>query len=229
MRWLLIRHGESEGNREWRLQGQREYPMTDRGRCQSEALARRLARRPIAAIYSSPLRRAWDTATAIATALGLEVQTLPAVQEYDFGELSGLTWGEIHERAPAVTAAVVSRSPEYPHYPGEEGREAFRQRVCGALWELRERHHGETVAVVTHAGAVIAFLMDVLGRPYRRPIPFVVENGSITVVETLPEKSWPGAPAAVLVSLNDVCHLSGVGEAYDLEDLPAGRQGWGEG
>jgi broad specificity phosphatase PhoE len=225
MRWLLIRHGESEGNREWRLQGQRDYPMTDRGRCQAQALARRLARWQVVAVYSSPLRRARETAGVIAEALGLTVQALPAVQEYDFGELSGLTWWEIHERAPAVTAAVVSRGAEYPHYPGEEGREAFRQRVCGALWDLRERHHGETVGVVTHAGAIAVFLMDVLGRPYRRPIPFVVENGSITVVETL-EQRWPGAPPAVVVSLNDACHLSAAGEApseaYDFEKTGEG-------
>jgi broad specificity phosphatase PhoE len=161
----------------------------------------------------------------MAEALGLTVQALPAVQEYDFGELSGLTWWEIHERAPAVAAAVVSRGAEYPNYPGEEGREAFRQRVCGALWDLRERHHGETIAVVTHAGAIAVFLMEVLGRPYRRPIPFVVENGSITVVETLGQR-WPGAPPAVLVSLNDVCHLSaGVeapSEAYDFEKTGEG-------
>ncbi len=146
MRWLLIRHSESEGNREWRLQGQHEYPLTERGRCQAQALARRLAGCQIAAVYSSPLLRAWETAGAIAGALEQAPLELPAVQEYDFGELSGLTWWEIHERAPDVAAAVVSRGSEYPNYPGEEGREVFRQRVCGALWDLRERHHGETIA-----------------------------------------------------------------------------------
>jgi len=78
---------------------------------------------------------------------------------------------------------------------------------------------------VTHAGAIAVFLMEVLGRPYRRPIPFLVENGSITVVETLGQR-WPGAPPAVLVSLNDVCHLSaGVeapSEAYDFEKTGEG-------
>jgi broad specificity phosphatase PhoE len=212
MRWLLIRHGESQGNREWRLQGQREYPVTERGRCQAQAMARRLAHWQIAAVYSSPLQRARETAAVIADALRLAVQVLPGVEEYDFGEMSGLTWGEIQKRAPALAAAAASRSAEYPHYPGEEGREAFRRRVCGALWGLREAHHGDTVAVVTHAGVIAAFLMDVLGRPYRRPIPFVAENGSITVVETLVQL-WPGAPAAVLASLNDVCHLSAAGEA----------------
>jgi probable phosphoglycerate mutase len=225
MRWLLIRHGESEGNRQWRLQGQHQFPLTERGRCQAQAVAARLAHWPIAAVYSSPLRRASETATTIGEALGLVAKELPGVQEYDFGELSGLTWQEIRERAPALAAAVVSQSPEYPHYPGEEGREAFQRRVCDALWGLRDSHHGETVAVVTHAGPITVFLMDVLGRPYRRPIPFVVHNGSITVVETLQQR-WPGAPPAVLVSLNDVCHLSAIGEAsaeaYDFEETGEG-------
>ncbi len=111
-----------------------------------------------------------------------------------------------------MAAAVVSRSGEYPHYPGEEGRDAFRRRVCDALWGLREHHRGQTVAVVTHAGVIAVFLLEVLGRPYRRPIPFVVENGSITVVDTLGQ-GWPGGPPAVLASLNDVCHLSASREA----------------
>ena len=225
MRWLLIRHGESEGNREWRLQGQREYPLTRRGGCQAEALAQRLTRWPVDAVYSSPLCRAWDTASLIAETAGVTVQGLPAIQEYDFGELSGLTWREIHGRAPALAEAVLSRDSEYPHYPGEEGREVFRQRVCGALWDLRERHHGETVAVVTHAGVIAVFLLDVLGLPYRRPVPFVLENGSITTVESMGQR-WPGTPPAVLVSLNDVCHLAGFGEtaaeAHDFEETGEG-------
>jgi broad specificity phosphatase PhoE len=205
MRWLLIRHGESMGNVEWRLQGQREFPLSERGRLQAELLARRLAAMEIAAVYSSPIRRAWQTAQGIAQRLRLAVQALSGIEEYDFGELSGLTWAEIQERAPEVTAALASRG-EFPRYPGEEGREAFRRRVCGALWGLQEKHGGDTVAVVAHAGPIGVFLLDVLGLPYRRPLPFTLDNGSISVVET-PAWRWPGAPAAVLVSLNDVCHL----------------------
>jgi probable phosphoglycerate mutase len=206
MRWLLIRHGESVGNQEWRLQGQKEFPLSERGRLQADLLARRLAGMDIAAVYSSPMRRAWETAQAVARRLGLAVQALPGVEEYDFGELSGLTWTEIQQRAPEVTAAIASRGGEYPHYPGEEGREAFRQRVRTALWRLQEKHDKETVAVVTHAASIYVFLLDVLGLPYRPPVPFALANGSITVVET-PQQQWPGAPPAVLASLNDVCHL----------------------
>ena len=217
MRWLLIRHGESVGNLEWRLLGHKEFPLTDRGRAQAELVAQRLAGMEVAAVYSSPLRRAWDTAEAIARRLGLEMQALPEVQEYDFGELSGLTFVEIRERAPELAAAIVSREGEFPPYPGEEGREAFRRRVCDALWALEERWEGQTVVVVTHAGAIAAFLLDVLGRPYRRPIPFTVSNGSITVVET-PEWRWPGAPRGILVSLNDTCHLSPLERDGDRQD-----------
>jgi uncharacterized phosphatase len=206
MRWLLIRHGESVGNLEWRLQGQKEFPLSERGRLQAELVARRLAGMDIAGVYSSPIRRAWDTAGAIGQRLGLAVQALPEVQEYDFGELSGLTWPEIQQRAPEVTAAMASRGGEFPDYPGEEGREVFRQRVCDALWGLQEGHDRETVAVVTHAAAILVFLLDVLGLAYRRRLPFTLDNGSITVVET-PPLGWPGAPPGMLVSLNDVCHL----------------------
>ena len=120
MRWLLIRHGESVGNQEWRLQGQKEFPMSKRGRRQAERLARRLGGMDVAAVYSSPIRRAGETAEVIAQRLGLAVQALPGVEEYDFGELSGLTWGEIQQQAPQVVAALASFS-EYPHYPGDPG------------------------------------------------------------------------------------------------------------
>jgi broad specificity phosphatase PhoE len=206
MRWLLIRHGESTGNREWRLQGQKEFPISKRGRRQAEALARRLAGMDIAAVYSSPIRRAWDTAEVIAKELGLEVQALPGVMEYDFGDLSGLTWAEIWEREPELAKRITAREGEYPDLPGEEGREAFQERLLAALWGLRDGHEDETVAVVTHAAPIAVFLLDVLGLPYRPPMPFTFGNGSITIVET-PRRTWPGAPPALLVSLNDVCHL----------------------
>ena len=222
MRWLLIRHGESVGNLEWRLVGQKEFPLTDRGRAQAELVAQRLAGMEVAAVYSSPLRRAWDTAEIMARRLGLEAQALPEVQEYDFGELSGLTFVEIRERAPEVAAAIISREGEFPPYPGEEGREGFRRRVCDALWGLEEGHGGQTVAVVSHAAAIAAFLLDMLGMPYRRPIPFTVSNGSITIVET-PERRWPGAPRGILAFLNDTCHLCSLEKDGDRQEQVRGR------
>ena len=207
MRLLLIRHAESVGNRELRLQGQAEFPLTERGRRQAEELAASLAERQVIAVYSSPIRRALDTAEAIARPLGLTVEVQAALQEYDFGKLSGLTWPEIREQRPQLIEHLLSDSADYPDYPGEEGRELFRQRVCKALWGISEQHAGDgSVAVVTHAGPVAVFLLDVLERGYHRPMPFTLDNASVTIVEIA--EPQPARPRAVLVGLNDTCHLT---------------------
>lgn len=207
MRLLLIRHAESTGNRQRRLQGRADFPLTERGRRQAAELAAALSRLPVTAVSSSPIRRALKTAEAIAGRLGLKGDVQPALQEYDFGELSGLTWPEIRERRPRLIEQLLSDSADFPHYPGEEGREAFRERVCGALWAIADKHAAEeAVAVVTHAGPIAVFLLDVLQRGYQRPIPFTLDNASLTTVEiTEPQ---PFRPRAVLVGLNDTCHLT---------------------
>lgn len=207
MRLLLIRHAESTGNRQWRLQGRADFPLTKRGRRQAEELAAALSRLPVTAVSSSPIKRALQTAEAVASPLGLSVEVEPALQEYDFGELSGLTWPEIRERRPQLIEQLLSDSADFPHYPGEEGREAFRERVCGALWAIADRHAGEkAVAVATHAGPIAVFLLDVLQRGYQRPIPFTLDNASVTTVEIA--EPQPFRPRAILVGLNDTCHLT---------------------
>ena len=208
MHLLLIRHAESEGNAQGRLQGRKEYPLSEGGLVQAAALAERLSAVPIAAIYASPIRRALDTAEAVGARLGLTVVTEPRVQEYDFGDkLSGLTWQEIRDLQPDVVTTLVSGRAEFPTYPGEEGREAFRLRVRAAVAEIAERHAAdEAVAIVAHAGPVIVYLMEVLGRAYTRPIPFAIDNASITTVEFAANPT-PFQPPAVVTGINDTCHL----------------------
>ena len=209
MRLLLIRHAESEGNAQGRLQGRKEYPLSERGITQAAALAERLATIPIAAIYASPIRRAHDTAEAVGNRVGLPVLSELRVQEYDFGDkLSGLTWQEIRELHPDVVSTLVRGGAEFPTYPGEEGRDGFRDRVRAAITEITERHAGdESVAVVTHAGPVIVYLMEVLGRAYSRPIPFTIDNASITTIEFSANPN-PYQPPAVVTGINDTCHLT---------------------
>ncbi len=209
MRLFLIRHAESVGNRERRLQGRTDFPLTARGRRQAEELAAALSQERVASVYSSPIGRALETAEAIAGRLRLTAVVEPALQEYDFGEMSGLTWAEIRERRPQLIEQLLSDSPAYPHYPGEEGREPFRKRVCEALWGISERHVGkDSVAVITHAGPIAVFLLDVLQRGYQRPMPFTLDNASVTTVEIV--EPQPFQPRAVLVGLNDTCHLAPV-------------------
>jgi broad specificity phosphatase PhoE len=209
VRLLLIRHAESVGNRERRLQGRTDFPLTTRGRRQAEELAAALAQEEVGAVYSSPIGRALETAEAIAGRLRLTVEVETALQEYDFGDMSGLTWAKIRELRPQLIEELLSDSADFPRYPGEEGREEFRERVCGALWRISELHaREEAVAVVTHAGPIAVFLLDVLQRGYQRPMPFTLENASVTTVEIV--EPQPFRPRAVLVGLNDTCHLSPV-------------------
>lgn len=208
MRLLLIRHAESQGNLERRLQGRREYPLTERGFAQAYALAERLALLPLSAVYSSSVGRAMQTAEVIATEACLDVIAEPRLQEYDFGEaVSGLTWQEIREQQPAIVEAFRTGGPDFPLYPGEEGRVAFQTRVRAAMGDIAGRHEGnDNVAVITHAGPIALFLIDVLGREYRRPIPFVLDNASITTVE-VNNGAASHLPRMVVTGINDACHV----------------------
>ena len=209
MKLLLIRHAQSKGNFELRLQGRLEFPLTDLGMAQSRALASRLAPMALASIYSSPIGRAIETAEVIAAKVGLDVVPEPRVQEYDFGEaVSGRTWDEIRQESPGVVEAMRNNESEFPRYPGEEGRAAFQRRVRSAVADLIERHTGDqSVAVVTHAGPITVVLLDALGRAYGRPIPFALENASITTVE-VSNGGAPHLPPMVVTGINDTCHVA---------------------
>jgi broad specificity phosphatase PhoE len=204
MRLLLVRHGESVGNFENRLQGQAEYDLTDLGRRQAEATGRRLAALGVTALYSSPLMRAQQTARTCAAQLGIEVRLEEALSEYHFGEMAGSTYQEVRERLGVAT------SPAERVYPGEEGRENFFGRVTAAVWRIADEHAGETVAVISHGGPIALFCQSVLGLAYKRPMPFVIGNASICEIDVNDDSNLDRANRSVLTHLNDTHHLRGI-------------------
>lgn len=218
MRLYLSRHAESQGNFEARLQGTKEFPLTESGRQQSKQLAERLARFEIVALYSSPMQRTMQTAEIVGERLGLEVVPEPRLMEYDFGEtISGLTWDDIREKHPEIIRALSREDSQFPRYPGEEGRAAFRGRVCEAMGEILERHREHTgVAVITHAGPIVAYVLETLGRRYSRPVSFAIDNASITTVEHGEPRAF--APA-VVTGINDTCHWRKAASEEEAEDL----------
>ncbi len=201
MRLILVRHGESVGNSENRLQGHEDYDLTDLGRRQASLTAERLAAEETAHVYSSSLLRALATAEVAAARLGREPVVLPDLSEYHFGEMAGETYADLRQRFGTSVSAGERV------YPGEEGRDVFYRRVTSAIWQIVEAHPGESVAVVTHAGPIALFCQSVLGLPYRRPMPFSIDNCSLNLVEVA-ETAGDRASRAVLVSINDACHLS---------------------
>jgi broad specificity phosphatase PhoE len=220
----LIRHGESLGNLERRIQGWADYPLTELGRQQALRLAEHLAELagpdPPQGVYpplgwgrhgrgegaihelvASPLQRAAETAQAIGDALGLPVRCDDRLKEYNFGPLTGLTPEDIVAQYPHVRAAWEVNRPWEP-LPGEEGEPAFVTRVRGAMDDIVDRMPEETtVVVVAHGGSMDACLRSWLGIDgvYGRRA-FAFDNTSLSLVRIR-------ANSYRILLLNDTCHL----------------------
>jgi broad specificity phosphatase PhoE len=160
-RILLARHGETEWNRAGRWQGHADPPLNEAGRRQAETLAAQLEGDGIAAVYSSDLKRARETAGIVAARLGLPVTEEPALREIDVGSWSGLTRDQVRERYPEGFARWLGG--ELGH--DGETREALAERVVGAVERIAAAHSGEHVLVVTHGGAIRALRRHAAGEP----------------------------------------------------------------
>lgn len=197
--FFLVRHGETPWNRELRMQGQTDTPLSAIGSAQAAALGRRLAGNNFAALYSSDLARAWDTAHAIAQRTGHEVIPEPRLRERRFGVFEGLTRLEIGERYPEELRCFESRDPEYVIPGGESARE-FWARCLGCLGEIGERHAGAGVVVVTHGLVLDAIYRAAHGLPHDQPRPVPLVNASVNVF-TYHASTWQ------MESWGDVGHL----------------------
>ncbi|NPA06191.1 MAG: histidine phosphatase family protein [Chloroflexi bacterium] len=148
---LLVRHGETDWNREGRYQGQADPPLNARGRAQAHALGQRLQAegwRP-EVIYTSPLRRAAETAAILQTYLPAPVRVEPRLMEIHQGAWQGLLVDEIAQRWPQRFQAWET-APWTVRPPGGESLAEVRDRVYEAIDELVHRHPDDVVLVVSH-------------------------------------------------------------------------------
>lgn len=178
---LIARHGESDWNRDRRWQGHADRPLTERGREQSRALAERLAHIELGGIYASDLRRARETAEAVAERLGLDMQIEPALREVDVGSWSGLTREEAEQRFPEGFRRWRSG---LPGWDDGETYEAMAKRVLDAVQRIADEHEGGRVLIVSHGGPIRALHAATLGldlHAYRRLRP-VEPNARLSAV-----------------------------------------------
>jgi broad specificity phosphatase PhoE len=178
----LVRHGETDWNRELRWQGHSDPPLNERGREQARALAERLAGAGFAAVYSSDLRRAFETAEIVAARLDLPVRVEPGLREIDVGSWEGFTLAEIEARSPQDVARW-DESGEHGWDGGESHEEMFA-RVRDAVRSIAVRHDGEDVLVVSHGGPIRALKALAAGADYpreRRSVPRT-ENCEVCVI-----------------------------------------------
>ena len=175
---VLVRHGETDWNRENRFQGHADTELNEAGREQARMLALELAGETFRAAYSSPLLRAHETASILAASLDLEVESADELMEVDVGSWSGLTRTDIEARFPDG----FNRWLEYGHgWDDGESYEELGERVISGLLRIAARHPDGNVLAVTHGGPIRSALAAAEGVPFdeaRRSI-HVVANCAV--------------------------------------------------
>jgi probable phosphoglycerate mutase len=161
--FVVIRHGETDWNREQRFQGQSDPPLNATGLAQADRLARRLAAERADVLVSSDLLRARQTAEALARTWDASPLLRPGLREQAFGRLEGLQVPAIQAQFPQLWSLWLEHRADFALPDGGESLLAFQARVLADIRDLAARHAGARVAVVTHGG-----VLDMLWRAAHR-------------------------------------------------------------
>jgi ribonuclease H / adenosylcobalamin/alpha-ribazole phosphatase len=199
-RLLLLRHGQTRLSVEQRYSGRGDHPLTEAGQRMAEQAAARLSKvEDIAAIVSSPLSRAAQTAQAVANTTGAEVVTHQGLIETDFGTWEGLTFAEASKQDPEVHRRWLGDTSVAP--PDGESFDAVHRRVRKARDEIIARFGGGTIVVVSHVTPIKTLLRMALDVGPSLLFRLHLDLTSLSVVEFYPD----GHASVRLV--NDTSHL----------------------
>jgi probable phosphoglycerate mutase len=152
-RIVAIRHGETEWNVQVRMQGQLDIGLNANGRWQSNRIALALQGEDVAAVYSSDLARALQTAQPMAELHGLELVHEPGLRERHFGAFEGHSYADIARQWPEENARWQARDAEFGPMGGET-LAAFNARCLACARRLAARHRGQQIVLVTHGGVL---------------------------------------------------------------------------
>ena len=206
-RLVLVRHGRTASNAAGRIQGRADVPLDPTGLDEAHAVTRALRRFGAAALYTSPLSRARETADVIGRDLNLAPQVWDDLTEYDFGLMSERDLEEIATLDPRLYAELdawleAGRDDPMlrPEIPGVEPLDAFAARIAAFWTHVEAAHRGGTAIAVTHGGVLRGMFTLAAGGDLRRHSPFWADNCSISVLDFY--------RGAVVVRLfNDIGHL----------------------
>lgn len=218
-RLVIIRHGEAVSNVEDLIGGHEGCRgLTARGVAQCEALAERLATTGelagAAAVWTSVLPRAIESAAIVAPAIGFDVveQSCSLCEQHP-GEADGISWAEFERRYERVS--LPGSDPEVPLSPGGESWIEFLDRASAGLLEVASHAPRQLVVVIAHGGVIAASMIRFLGIPeHGAGAQLHAENTSITEWARTGQR-WR------LVRFNDVAHLGGSGADAVRSIIPA--------
>jgi broad specificity phosphatase PhoE len=202
----LIRHGRSDfgwtGERFVGSRGEQwDPPLSDEGREQAELLASRLQVMELEpfVVYSSPLRRAAETARTFADRAGVEISLEDELAEANIGGWEGVPFEEIVGSDPEILDHLRHQRPIWRYGPGAEAADDFRARVRHTIETMLDRHPHANVLAFVHGGVINAYCGELLGLP--QEMFFLPENTSVNSVEV-------DGPVRRVRFLNDVLHLT---------------------
>jgi broad specificity phosphatase PhoE len=201
-RIYLVRHGQTEWNRELRFRGRADIPLDEQGRKQASAIAGALADKEINAIYTSPLRRSVETALPVAAAFHLQSTTLQGFIDIDYGQWEGLAYGEVKKRYPDLYREWEER-PDVVTFPAGESLEEVRERSFSAFMEVVAENPGKSILIIPHRVINKVLLCAILGLSNAHFWLLRQDTGCINVIEH-------SDSGFVLVRMNDTCHLRGI-------------------
>lgn len=204
---ILVRHGHTAANpggKEARMSGWTNFPLSELGRRQAEALHRRLAGEPrAAALYTSPLQRAADTARVLEELAGSGAIPCDGLREISCGEVDGLPVTHVQEEYPELWATNLRQEDPDFRWPGGESYRELRERSLAAIQRIAADHPGERVYLVTHSGVLSQVIGSLHGTSPAEWERFRPGNCSLT------ELRW-NCESGELVRFDDREHLAGL-------------------
>ena len=198
-RIYLVRHGETDWNREDRCQGCIDIDLNSEGIKQAEIVGERLFGEGIHSIYCSNLRRAERTAEIIGIKSNLSITKNEALNEIHFGDWEGLTFGEMRNR-PDYNYDAWRLSPHTASFPGEGSLINVQKRAMKYVDEIISQNTGKNILIVSHGGVIKLIVLGLLGIGLEAYNKFYIANTSVSIVHVDKDRNY-------LRTLNDTCHV----------------------
>ena len=200
--FVLIRHGQTGWNKEARFRGRIDIDLDETGMRQAQAVGERFAQSELAAIYSSPLKRAMATAEPIGQRLGLQAMPLEGINDMNFGSWEGRSIDEVREQNKELFD-LWRYSPDKLSIPGGETLDDVRQRVAATVDDLAAKHENDTVLLVTHRVVCKVLLCHLLGLDNSHFWQIAQDTTAVNRFQVVGGRS-------TVTLINDTCHLRGL-------------------
>ncbi len=201
-RVYLVRHGQTEWNRELRFRGRADILLNENGRNQASAIADALTDKGINAIYTSPLRRSIETARPAAGFFHLDITTVQGLIDINYGEWEGLAYDVVRQRYANLYREWEER-PDTVKFPNGESLDEVKRRSFSAFTEIVEENAGKSILIIPHRVINKVLLCALLGLGNSHFWRIRQDTGCINAIEYSENRF-------VLVTMNDTCHLRGM-------------------